>query len=165
MPAFQPHSRRTQQHAHHYGQRQQRSQKGSQKAQEGKAQAAAYGPQDSRLIHTGRWITTARLLIEKDLCWCLSSRRRRGLCVGVDWLRGLFLVPCHRHEWNSVKAWIRGHWRGRGHVYMGGSGCARHRCAAGYVADAAGGWRGAAERWICFPIMNAENPGRCPTAL
>jgi len=35
-----------QQHAYHYGQRQQRSQKGSQKAEEGKAQASARRPQE-----------------------------------------------------------------------------------------------------------------------
>lgn len=42
----QPQYLRTQQHAYHYGQRQQRSQKGSQKAEEGEAQAGACGPQE-----------------------------------------------------------------------------------------------------------------------
>jgi hypothetical protein len=41
-----PHSQRTQQHAYHYGQRQQRSQKGSQKTEEGKAQASSCGPEE-----------------------------------------------------------------------------------------------------------------------
>ena len=34
-------------------------------------------------------------------------------------------------------------------------GCWRHRCAAGHVADAAGVWRGVAERWVGFPDCGA----------
>ena len=39
------------------------------------------------------------------------------------------------------------------------SGCLRCRCAAGHVADAAGGWRGVTERWVGFPDCGAPTQG------